>query len=236
MAILFRKARQSRIFQDVVEQIQAGHPGRAAVTGGSTAGRARTGGDAGHQPRHPQGGVAGAGAKALDRDSPGCRRGRICQSSGWRSDHRIAGHADSQPEGVPCTIWRSSERMWKALWRVWLPSVPRPRRSGICVGCCWQLAVVGKTALSNGRNLSVSMKRSIWPWREAAGNPVYAIILKTVHDNIGIYYDRFLPRAAEMNSMRTIGICANWWSVWPMETPGGHANWHANTCVDSTDT
>ena len=26
-----------------------------------------------------------------------------------------------------------------------------------------------------------------------AGNPVYAFILKTVHDNIHIYYDRFLP-------------------------------------------
>ena len=26
-----------------------------------------------------------------------------------------------------------------------------------------------------------------------ARNPVYALILKTVHDNIHIYYDRFLP-------------------------------------------
>ena len=26
-----------------------------------------------------------------------------------------------------------------------------------------------------------------------AGNPVYEFILRTVHDNIQIYYDRFLP-------------------------------------------
>ena len=192
MATLFRKAKQSRIFQDVVAQIQAAildgrlSPGDRLPAErelgemlGTSRGTLREALRVLEQKRLIEIRL-GVGGGAFVKDPGG---DQITESLAMliRSQKVSLHHLAEFREDVEGTV------AGLAAERATSEDIRYLRRLLLAARSCWENGVEQWPEFVRvDEKVHMALAQS-------AGNPVYAIILKTVHDNIGIYYDRFLP-------------------------------------------
>lgn len=189
---LFRKAKQARIFQDVVDQIQA-----AILDGRLSPGdRLPAERELGEMMGTSRGTLRealrvlehmglieirlGVGGGAMVKDPGG---DQITESLAMliRSQKVSLQHLAEFREDVEGTVAGLAARRATAKDIRHLRQLLQTARS------CWE------TGLEKWADFVRVDEKMHMALARAAGNPVYAIILKTVHDNIHIYYDRFLP-------------------------------------------
>lgn len=192
MAILFRKARQSRIFQDVVEQIQAAILDGRLSPGDRLPAERELGEMLGTSRGTLREALRVLEQKRLIEIRLGVGGGAFVKVPGGdqiteslamliRSQKVSLHHLAEFREDVEGTV------AGLAAERATPEAIRHLRRLLLAARSCWENGVEQWPEF-----VRVDEKVHM-ALAEAAGNPVYAIILKTVHDNIGIYYDRFLP-------------------------------------------
>ncbi len=192
MSALFRKAKQSRIFQDVVDQIQGAildgqiKPGDklpAERELGEMLGTSRGTLREALRVLEQKGLIEirlGVGGGAIVKDPSGKQ---ITESLAMliRSQKVSLRHLAEFREDVEGTVaGMASERATNEDIRHLQELISAAK-------ACWEAG-----ATQWPEFVRVDEKIHMFMAR-IAGNPVYEFILKTVHDNIHIYYDRFLP-------------------------------------------
>lgn len=196
MTTLFRKAKQSRIFQDVVGQIQAAIlDGRLAPGDrlpperelGEMLGTSRGTLREALRVLEQKGLIAirlGVGGGAFVKDPGG---DQITESLAMliRSQKVSLHHLAEFREDVEGTV------AGLAAQRATPGDLRQLRRLVLAARSCW------KNGVEQWREFVRVDEKVHMALAQAAGNPIYAIILKTLHDNIGIYYNRFLPGGAD---------------------------------------
>ncbi len=196
MPVMFRKAKQSRIFQDVVDQIQAAildgriKPGEklpAERELGEMLGTSRGTLREALRVLEQKGLIEirlGVGGGAIVKDPSG---EQITESLAMliRSQKVSLHHLAEFREDVESTVAEMAAKRATAedikLLRDLLAQCKNCWEGGVD---CWPDFV----RVDEKIHMSLA---------SIAGNPVYAVILKTVHDNIHIYYDRFLPSGVD---------------------------------------
>ena len=192
MSALFRKARQSRIFQDVVDQIQAAILDGRIQSGEKLPAERELGEMLGTSRGTLREALRVLEQKGLIEIRLGVGGGAIAKGPGGeqmtesldmliRSQKVSLHHLAEFREGVEGTVAGLAAQRAKPedvkLLRELLQAAKR----------CWQVGVEKWSDFVRAdEQIHMALAR-------IARNPVYALILKTVHDNIHIYYDRFLP-------------------------------------------
>lgn len=199
MSTLFRKAKQNRIFQDVVDQIQEAildgriRPGEklpAERELGEMLGTSRGTLREALRVLEQKGLIEirlGVGGGAIVKDPGG---EQITESLAMliRSQKVSLHHLAEFREDVEGTVAGLAAR------RATADDIHHLRELINAAKKCWETGVEQWPEF-----VRVDEKLHMFMAR-IAGNPVYEVILKTVHDNIQIYYDRFLPSGAnELN-------------------------------------
>ncbi len=192
MSTLFRKARQNRIFQDVVEQVQA-----AILDGRIKPGEKLP-------PERELGEMLGTSRGTL-REAL-----RVLEQKGL-IEIRLGVGGGAIAKGPGGSQITESLDMLIRSQKVSLPDLAEFREGveGTVAGLAAKRAQPGDVVML--RKLLEAARRcweagvDKWPefvrvdeqihmaLAQVARNPLYAVILKTVHDNIHNYYDRFLP-------------------------------------------
>lgn len=192
MTSLFRKARQNRIFQDVVSQVQSAildgriQPGEKLPAErelcemlGTSRGTLREA-------------LRVLEQKGLIEIRLGVGGGAVAKGPGGdqmtesldmliRSQKVSLRHLAEFREGVEGTV------TGLAAHRARPADIQQLRQLLEAARRCWE---AGAEKWSDFVRVDEQMHMTL---ARVARNPVYALILKTVHDNIHIYYDRFLP-------------------------------------------
>jgi len=192
MSSLFRKAKQNRIFQDVVDQIQAAildgriQPGEklpAERELGEMLGTSRGTLREALRVLEQKGLIEirlGVGGGAIAK-GPGSEQMTDSLDMLIRSQKVSLHHLAEFREGVEGTVAGLAAQRAKPedikILRELLEAAKR----------CWESGV---EKWSEFVRVDEQMHMTL---ARVARNPVYTLILKTVHDNIHIYYDRFLP-------------------------------------------
>lgn len=192
MTFLFRKAKQSRIFQDVVEQIQAAIlDGR--IKPGDKLPAERELGEIFETSRGTlrealrvleQKGLIdirlGVGGGAIVKDPGG---EQITESLAMliRSQKISLHHLAEFREGVESIVAGMAAK------RATADDIEHLRDLLSRAETYWK---AGVERFSEFMRVDEKMHMAL---ASISGNPVYEVILRTVHDNIHIYYDRFLP-------------------------------------------
>ena len=192
MTVLFRKAKQNRIFQDVVDQIQAAildgriGPGEklpAERELGEMLGTSRGTLREALRVLEQKGLIEirlGVGGGAIVKGPSG---DQITESLAMliRSQKVSLHHLAEFREDVESTVAAMAAK------RATGDDIRLLRDLLSQANKCWKDGV-------NSWSEFVRVDEKIhMALASIAGNPVYAVILKTIHDNIHIYYDRFLP-------------------------------------------
>ena len=192
MVSLFRKARQNRIFQDVVSQVQSAildgriQPGEKLPAErelcemlGTSRGTLREA----LRVLEQKGLIEirlGVGGGAIAKD-PGGDQMTESLDMLIRSQKVSLRHLAEFREGVEGTVTGLAAR------RARPADIQQLRQLLEAARRCWE---AGVEKWSEFVRVDEQMHMTL---ARVARNPVYALILKTVHDNIHIYYDRFLP-------------------------------------------
>jgi len=190
--MMFRKARQSRIFQDVVDQIQAAILDGRIQPGEKLPAERELGEMLGTSRGTLREALRVLEQKGLIEIRLGVGGGAIAKGPGGEQmteslDMLIRGHQVSLQhlaefrEGVEGSVAGLAAQRARpddiALLRELLRSAGQCRQAGVQM---WPEFV------RVDEQIHMALAR-------IARNPVYALILKTVHDNIQIYFNRFLP-------------------------------------------
>lgn len=192
MPYLFRKAKQSRIFQDVVEQIQGAIlDGR--IKPGDKLPAERELGEIFETSRGTlrealrvleQKGLIeirlGVGGGAIVKD-PGAEQITESLAMLIRSQKISLHHLAEFREEVESTVAGMAAR------RATADDIQHLRDLLSRAEACWK---AGVERFAEFMRIDEKMHMAL---ANISGNPVYEVILRTVHDNIHIYYDRFLP-------------------------------------------
>lgn len=192
MSLLFRKAKQNRIFQDVVEQIQGAildgriKPGDklpAERELGEIFGTSRGTLREALRVLEQKGLIEirlGVGGGAIARD-PGGKQITESLAMLIRSQKISLHHLAEFREDVESTVAGMAAR------RATADEIQHLRDLLSRAEAYWR-AGVGR--FPEFMRVDEKMHMAL---ASISGNPVYELILRTVHDNIYIYYDRFLP-------------------------------------------
>lgn len=192
MTSLFRKARQNRIFQDVVDQVQS-----AILDGRIQAGEKLPAERELCEMLGTSRGTLREALRVLEQKGLieirlGVGGGAIAKGPGGdqmtesldmliRSQKVSLHHLAEFREGVEGTVTSLAAR------RAQPEDIKHLRQLLEAARRCWE---AGAEKWSDFVRVDEQMHMTL---AQVARNPVYALILKTVHDNIHIYYDRFLP-------------------------------------------
>jgi DNA-binding FadR family transcriptional regulator len=192
MTSLFRKARQNRIFQDVVDQVQS-----AILDGRIQAGEKLPAERELCEMLGTSRGTLREALRVLEQKGLieirlGVGGGAIAKGPGGdqmtesldmliRSQKVSLRHLAEFREGVEGTVTSLAAR------RAQPEDIKHLRQLLEAARRCWE---AGAEKWSDFVRVDEQMHMTL---AQVARNPVYALILKTVHDNIHIYYDRFLP-------------------------------------------
>jgi GntR family transcriptional repressor for pyruvate dehydrogenase complex len=192
MSALFRKARQNRIFQDVVDQIQSaildgrlklGDKLPAERELGEMLGTSRGTLREALRVLEQKGLIEirlGVGGGAIIKD-PGGKQITESLAMLIRSQKVSLTHLAEFREEVEGTVAGLAAK------RATSEDIQHLRELILAAEKCWKAGVQNWPEF-----VRVDEKLHMFISR-IAGNPVYEFILRTVHDNIQIYYDRFLP-------------------------------------------
>jgi GntR family transcriptional repressor for pyruvate dehydrogenase complex len=192
MSALFRKARQNRIFQDVVDQIQSaildgrlklGDKLPAERELGEMLGTSRGTLREALRVLEQKGLIEirlGVGGGAIIKD-PGGKQITESLAMLIRSQKVSLHHLAEFREEVEGTVAGLAAK------RATSEDIQHLRKLILAAERCWKAGVKNWPEF-----VRVDEKLHMFISR-IAGNPVYEFILRTVHDNIQIYYDRFLP-------------------------------------------
>lgn len=192
MSSVFRKARQNRIFQDVVDQIQAAILDGRIKPGEKLPAERELGEMMGTSRGTLREALRVLEQKGLIEIRLGVGGGAIAKGPGGeqmtesldmliRSQKVSLNHLAEFREGVEGTVaGLAAQRARPEDIKLLRELLQDARR-------CWQ---AGVEKWSDFVRVDEKMPMAL---ARIARNPIYALILKTVHDNIHIYYDRFLP-------------------------------------------
>jgi GntR family transcriptional repressor for pyruvate dehydrogenase complex len=192
MASLFRKARQNRIFQDVVDQIQSAILDGHIQPGEKLPAERELGEMLGTSRGTLREALRVLEQKGLIEIRLGVGGGAIAKGPGGdqmtesldmliRSQKVSLHHLAEFREGVEGTVTGLAAR------RAGPEDIQQLRQLLEAARRCWE---AGVEQWSDFVRVDEQMHMTL---ARVARNPIYALILKTVHDNIHIYYDRFLP-------------------------------------------
>jgi GntR family transcriptional repressor for pyruvate dehydrogenase complex len=192
MASLFRKARQNRIFQDVVDQIQSAILDGRIQPGEKLPAERELGEMLGTSRGTLREALRVLEQKGLIEIRLGVGGGAIAKGPGGdqmtesldmliRSQKVSLHHLAEFREGVEGTVTGLAAR------RAGPEDIQQLRQLLEAARRCWE---AGVEQWSDFVRVDEQMHMTL---ARVARNPIYALILKTVHDNIHIYYDRFLP-------------------------------------------
>jgi GntR family transcriptional regulator, transcriptional repressor for pyruvate dehydrogenase complex len=192
MSSLFRKARQNRIFQDVVDQIQAAILDGRIQPGEKLPAERELGEMLGTSRGTLREALRVLEQKGLIEIRLGVGGGAITKGPGGdqmtesldmliRSQTVSLHDLAEFREGVEGTVAGLAAQRAKPA------DIQRLRELLQAARRCWEAGVdQWPDFVRVDEQMHMALAR-------IARNPIYALILKTVHDNIHIYYDRFLP-------------------------------------------
>jgi len=192
MSTLFRKAKQNRIFQDVVDQIQAAILDGRLSPGDRLPAERELGEMLGTSRGTLREALRVLEHKGLIEIRLGVSGGAVVKDPGGdqiteslamliRRQKVSLRHLAEFREDVESTV------AGLAAERATSHDISHLRQLLRKARACWETGVAEWAEFVRvDEQIHMALAR-------AAGNPVYAIILKTVHDNIHIYYNRFLP-------------------------------------------
>ena len=192
MSALFRKARQNRLFQDVVDQIQTAILDGKISPGDKLPAERELGEMLGTSRGTLREALRVLEQKGLIEIRLGVGGGSVVKDPGGeqiteslamliRSQKVSLHHLAEFREDVEGTVTGLAAKRATAKDIQYLKDLLQAATT------CWKAGVQQWPEFVRvDEKLHMALAR-------IAGNPVYAFILKTVHDNIHIYYDRFLP-------------------------------------------
>jgi GntR family transcriptional repressor for pyruvate dehydrogenase complex len=192
MSALFRKARQNRIFQDVVDQIQSAILDGRLKMGDKLPAERELGDMLGTSRGTLREALRVLEQKGLIEIRLGVGGGAIAKGPGGdqitesldmliRSQKVSLHNLAEFREGVEGTVAGLAAQRAKPEDIKLLHQLLEAARR------CWE------TGVDKWRDFVRVDEQMHMTLAQVARNPVYALILKTVHDNIHTYYDRFLP-------------------------------------------
>ena len=192
MASLFHKAKQNRIFQDVVNQIQTAILEGRILPGEKLPAERELGEMLGTSSGTLREALRVLEQKGLIEIRLGVGGGAVVKGPGSdqitesldmliRSQRISLHHLAEFREGVEATVTGLAARRAKPDDIQILEKLLFRARQ------CWE---AGGHKWSDFVRVDEQIHMAL---AQISRNPVYAVILKTVHDNIHIYYDRFLP-------------------------------------------
>ncbi len=199
MSLTFRKAKQSRIFQDVVNQIQEAILDGRIRPGEKLPAERELGEMLGTSRGTLREALRVLEQKGLIEIRLGVDGGAIVKDPGGkqiteslamliRSQKVSLSHLAEFREDVEGTVAGLAARRAKKGDIHWLQELIVEMKA------CWE---TGLAQWSEFMRVDEKIHMLI---ARISGNPVYEVIVKTIHDNIHIYYDRFLPGGVnEMN-------------------------------------
>ena len=192
MSALFRQARQNRIFQDVVDQIQDAILDGKISPGDRLPAERELGEMLGTSRGTLREALRVLEQKGLIEIRLGVGGGSVVKDPGGeqmteslamliRSQKVSLHHLAEFREDVEGTVTGLAAK------RATAEDIEQLKRLLQAATACWKEGVQKWSEFVRvDEKVHMALARS-------AGNPLYALVLKTVHDNIHIYYDRFLP-------------------------------------------